>query len=380
MNANRSDQYDPMTQQLRRLAEGCFHRKRSGKFEIALPDASDDFLLQLARMHFQEGNAWHTVKLESLAQSLGEGYNPTQISRLLEEGERRKLFSVKFETPLKEIRGALIKRYPNLDVRICAGNASKDVVVDNLGRAASDLFAELIDENATATVAVGGGWSLFAMMESVKEVDRDIKVVPLTLFSRGDSNSHTKLRDAPFIAMALTWKSRCFGTICAVPPLPDGEKGSIQFTDKLFAMCPALQEVISTAAKADIVFCAAASLEHESYFEKLYGCAGISLDTLKQNGCVGHLNFSALDKDGNDLSLIVSGKRPRSNDPLRHPFLAAMGMTYFRKLVSDGKIVVLVAAGVAKVPIIKAALDAESVNVLVTDAQTAIALVGSQRH
>ncbi len=359
--------------ELRRLAELCFEKGKGEKFTLSPARASREFLLQLVKLFFDGGNPLKTKKLEALCLAIGEAgdYQASQITRLLEEAGKRRLAKIIFEEQVSVTE--LAKRYNLKEVRLCKFSPHKEDLTRNLGLEAARLFEDLLEKMPEARVALGGGRTLFEMVQAINERDREIVVIPTSVFSRGEIHPHNVLRDSPFLTIALTWKSRCSASVCAIPALSalNAKTGAGKFTRQLFEICPSLGELFDEAAKAMLVFTGASNLEPNSYFFELHKAAGISEDALREKGCIGHMNFGAMDANGNDVLQKLAPKTQQFRKDC-HPFLAALNLEFFKRASSDGeRRIVMVAGGLGKVRVIRAALKGNNINCLVTDEETA---------
>lgn len=375
----------PEFKQVIKHATACFQPKSTNPEDGFRPEparASDEFLLALCGHYF--GNPPQPLAvttMQDLAAAIGLG-SAGQVRRLLQEAGKRNLIGLVFNTKGKGIDEKIKDKFALRNVFLCeSANRGRDVR-SSLGERAADHLERLLELYPNRKVALGGGRTLHAMLSVLDLKERPVTVSPMSLFSRGDRGSVKSgpLMDAPFLAMTLAWKAICGAHICAIPPLPAGKKEAQTFTENLFNLSTSLGSVFEHACNSDIFFTGASHLEETSHLVDLYARVGVPHQTMVKEGCIGHLNFSPVNDQGEDLSEVLLPpelKRKQRRYPEHcHPFLAAVGYKWLKQQAGNPKkTVVLVAGGPGKAPLVQGILKAGLVNDLITDKETATRLL-----
>jgi DNA-binding transcriptional regulator LsrR (DeoR family) len=362
---------------LKAMAGYCFQslENDSSKFKVVVKNASNEFLLALSKEYF--GNcpsAFETnTTLDKLAQKAGVG-SATQVRRLLIEAEYRGLVTIQIQEDPRADSEVLKGAFGLKDVYICGDRDQVEPIRVEIGNMLASYFDKIINHKGFSRVAIGGGRTLHAMVGALQEKDRPISIAPLSFFSQDDLTLHSRspLMDAPFLAMAMAWKSKCTPLICAIPPLPDAPADCKKFTAKQFELSPTLNRAFSQACDAEIILTSASQLEPASHLVQQYALIGVSYARLVELGCIGHINYCPIDSNGCDLSDQLTEQKNPNYPEGCHPFLAAIKIDRIRSTAKNpGKNVILAAAGPGKAIVIESLLASGTVNTLFTDSGTA---------
>lgn len=103
-----------------------------------------------------------------------------------------------------------------------------------------------------------------------------------------------------------------------------------------------------------------------SSFFKLIRGTNVSFEFLEKKKAVGEINNRPYNELGQDIFAETGQKTPH---------LVALELSFLKQMVSKGKPVIAVAGGPEKIEAIRVALKYKMVNILITDYETAEALV-----
>ena len=276
------------------------------------------------------------------------------VSRLLQEARDKGLVQIRVTYPLRTDRGLerrLVDGFDLTEARVLVGeNLDHDSMLRRLGRLGAVALQRRLRSGVDVTV--GWGAALHAVVRAMPDIELDGVMVLQAMGSIGGSDPSVDGSD-----LARTLASRLNGDFRFLPAphiVSSVEAARSLLADRTIAGTLAL------AARAEVAIMGIGSIDSQhsglvraGYFDEA------QLARLRRSGVVGDFMGHLIDADGRILTIVendmVVGLRPTE--------LATVGT------------VIGVAGGVEKAPAILATLRAGWLDVLVTDAAAAGALL-----
>jgi DNA-binding transcriptional regulator LsrR (DeoR family) len=303
------------------------------------------------------------------------------VRRLLDEAEKQGVVRIHlFQTVESWLEEAVRVRFPKLQrVLIVPGRevvteAQCDDLFRRMGLLAADYFEELYEQHSAGTplhVGVTGGGRLLEFASAVPIRNRPtVHVLVTALVGRGrlgEMQSHSE----PNVAASILW-THCgsFPGNCEYETVePYRTRGSVQEELRRLEKVPSIREIVEEMDKLDVVFAGFGFLNNPEATEAWENRITMGsllksvVDPKEFKGAVGDFCYCPFDADGN-------------TNERWHFFLTAghysssPGIDFYKRMVANGKKVVGF-GGPYLLPVIKAALKAEIINVLVLDEYTA---------
>jgi deoxyribonucleoside regulator len=296
----------------------------------------------------------------------------TQVFRLLEEAKQQGYVRVEFSPPkLYELEEQLKAKYEWLRDALVVSYADDLAFLRRMiGTAAAQYFEAAVNEGAT--IALGGGDTMYEMVMALPSVERNIKLVPAAIIDSGPVLTHID----PAVLVTILWvrSGRRPGGAHFATGLPLNKPVSRQKLKEEyeeFGRRKAVSEVLAEMKRADFLFASLGCLRADPDYEKLAPRPHKFLlenmrtteRSLIKEGAIGDLNYSFFDAEGQTA--------PDWN------IFPALGAEQGRAMVSEGK-TVAVAAGNYKLSSLQSALKGRLFNVLITDESAAKALLDSE--
>lgn len=228
-----------------------------------------------------------------------------------------------------------------------------------LGKAAAVLFDEEVQKRVFPAVGIGGGSTLYEMIEALEFKPRNIRIYPMSLIGRGPEIEYV---DSIYLATSLFYKSRPMAKafVTGIPPLPSKREKAVTFTQFLLEEIPEVKLVYEGARNVDIAFIGLGAMIPMGDFTDELSKLGVSLRDLKAKGAVGGINYNWFDNHGNQIG----------------QYFLTVSIDDLKRLSEEpNRLIVLVAGGKHKIDPIRIALSSRMVNAIVTDKLTAISLV-----
>jgi deoxyribonucleoside regulator len=296
----------------------------------------------------------------------------TQVIRLLEEAREKGFVRIEFNPPkLYRLGEELKRRYDWLQDAYVISYADDLVFLRRmLGKAAAQYFEDAVTDSAT--VAIGGGDTMYEMVMALPQEERNVFLVPTAIIDSGPVLTHID----PTVLLTILWvrSGRKPGHAHFATGLPlnkplSRQKLKEEYED--FSRRRAVQEVLAEMKRVDFMFASLGCLKPDPAYEKLSSRPHkYLLDNLKlteaalvREGAVGDVNYSFFNEEG--------GTSPEWN------IFPSLGVDQLREMVKAKKKVV-VAVGSYKLPALKAALKGRLFNTLITDEVAAKELLNSK--
>jgi deoxyribonucleoside regulator len=344
---------------------------------------------EVARMYYVEERTRQEISAEL-------GLDPRKVTWLLDQAKELGVVRITILGPPQEELAAQIKiKYPHLQrVLIAPGEDIKtgkrqsvdevtrqvDKLFERFAVLASDYFEAMFDRHPVGKqfhLGVTGGHRLLQFANAVPARPRkNLFVHAVALIGRGPlaKSSHVE----PSVVASLLWtRSGSFDGKCeyqTVEPYQlDGmsqqeAREAIKKELGRLKQIPSIHKVIDDLNDLDAVF-AGFGFPSEPQLEARMGMTGSLLESvttaqqLAEEGVVGDFCYCPYDADGQ------SSDRWRffltAGDYSKYP-----GIEFYKNMVANGKKVVAF-GGPSLLPVIKAALKAKIVNVLIIDEHTA---------
>lgn len=300
------------------------------------------------------------------------GASTTQVARLLAEAREQGFVRVEFSPPkLHVLSERLVGKYDWLrDVVVVSSADDLAFLRRMIGVAAAQYFEAHV--SAGATVALGGGDTMYEMVMALPQEERDIRLVPTAIIDTGPVLMHID----PTVLVTILWvrSKRKPGQAHFATGLPFHQPLSRQKVKEEyeeFSRRRAVQEVLAEMKRADFVFASLGCLRADPDYEKLsprphqnlLKNLKLTAAQLIKEGALGDINYSFFNGEGRTI--------PDWN------IFPSLGTEQVREMVRGGKNVVL-AAGKYKLPALSAALKGRLFNVLITDEVAAKKLLDSE--
>jgi deoxyribonucleoside regulator len=309
-----------------------------------------DLLLECARLHYLD-------KLNKTDIAARLQVSGTHVARLLREAEETGLVEISVRLPSDHdtLEAELRDRFGLEAVKVVEFSDDYEHLLKHLGRGGAALFEEICQIRWGARVGLGGGVTLYEVVEALETKPRPIELYPLALVGRGSALEHV---DSVFLVTALYFKSRpaAKAFVVGVPPLAQSRVKAQKFTADLLSAVDEVREVYQAARDVEVAFVGLGTLPPDRGVLKEFGKVGLDLKTLQGRGAVGMMNYNFFDPGGQQIG----------------EFFLTVSVQDLKDMSRNAeKKVVLVAGGVHKFEAIKAALAHRMFNMLVTDYRTA---------
>jgi deoxyribonucleoside regulator len=295
----------------------------------------------------------------------------THVIRLLEEARGQGFVRIEFSPPkLHQLSEELKKKYDWIQDAIVITYADDLAFLRRmLGKAAAQYFESAVTDGAT--VAIGGGDTMYEMVMALPQEERGVFLVPAAIIDTGPVLTHID----PTVLLTILWvrSGRRPGHAHFATGLPlnkplSRQKLKEEYED--FCRRKAVQQVLAKMKRADFMFASLGCLNADPDYEKLsprphkYLLDNLRLTeaTLAGEGAIGDINYSFFNEEG--------GTSPDWN------LFPSLGVDQLRQMIKAKKRVV-VAVGRYKLPALKAALRGRLFNVLITDEVAASELLNS---
>jgi DNA-binding transcriptional regulator LsrR (DeoR family) len=309
-----------------------------------------ELLLECARLHYID-------KLNKTDIAARLQISGTHVARLLREAEDAGIVEISVRLPADhdKLEAELQDRFGLLAVKVVDFSDDYEHLLKNLGRGGAALFEEICQIRWGVRVGLGGGITLYEVVEALETKPRQIELYPLTLVGRGPELEHV---DSVFLVTALYFKSRpgAKAFVVGVPPLPQSRLKAQKFTVDLLTEVDEVREVYQAARDVEVAFVGLNALPPDRGTLKEFGKVGLDLKTLKGKGGVGVINSNNFDGLGQQIG----------------EYFLSVSIQDLKEMSRNAeKNVVLVSGGLHKFEATKVALATRMFNMLVTDHRTA---------
>ncbi|MCS6964719.1 sugar-binding transcriptional regulator [Thermoflexus sp.] len=307
----------------------------------------DERLAEIASWYYEDG-------LDQAAIARRLGCSRSMVSRYLKEARARGLVEVRIRHPLKtdpQLAKALQSVFPLREARVLA-----DPPLDSrlLLRRLGELGARGLQEQLRPGVRIGVSWgtAVYEVVRAMPELPvRGAQVIQII----GALGSGDPMIDGPELARWLAEKLEASVRHLHAPLLVESEAVAQALQQER-----AIAETLAVARQVHVALIGIGSVDPRlSSLRRAGYLTEAELEALRAAGAVGDVLARALDGEGNLLDLPLNRR------------VVGLEPEALRRIPT----VIAVAGGVAKAPAIRAALRGGYVDVLVTDAEAAAAVL-----
>ncbi|MBP2099810.1 sugar-binding transcriptional regulator [Enterococcus rivorum] len=311
---------------------------------------SDDtrLLVEIASMYYEEGAKQAAIaKKFSISRSLVSKY----LAKARDLGLVEIIIHDDLLHPYRHLEEKVKRKY-NLDEVICISSSGAEMLVKRLGVTTAKYLSRIIQPHHTVCISAGTTVQEVAMNFSSKNQLPDVRFVPMV---GGLGEQHMNLQ-ANIVCELFAKSSGATAIEQHAPIAVDSAEAKKVFMDQSF-----IKNVFHQAKQADIALVGIGGLPVYSTMTKAYLSEDREeiADDLATADIVGDICYNFIDSAG------------KLADCKWNECVLAMNLDELKKIPR----VVAVAGGKDKLEGIHAALIGELVNVLVTDEQTAKALL-----
>lgn len=256
----------------------------------------------------------------------------------------------------KDLVLLLKNNFKNLkEIYLVRSDYDYKILTQNLGKKAAENFDDVIQNSDNPKIGIGGGSTIYELVNTLKRKERRIRIFPTALIGRGPELNFV---DSTFLVKMLFQKSKPLAKafVTNIPPLPNKVNDAKNFKNFLLENISEVKWIYNAMQDIDIAFIGLGSSIPTGDFDNEMKKLGLPVQNLIDQNIIGGINYNWFDSNGNqllDYFLSISIKQLQS--------LAK----------NDNKNITLVAGGLHKVPSIIVALKYKMVNRLITDTETA---------
>lgn len=314
-------------------------------------------MVQCLELYYRHGR-----HQKDIAKTLG--VSAATVSRLLKRAFDEGLVRVELDLPrTQNLENALVQRYGLRDAVVVATGGRGDIKAE-LGVAAAAYFEKIAAHGMS--VGLSCGFTLYQTIRALRERRfRDLSLYPLS------GESTLKLVDifANTLVGMMAAKYRPHVTAYALPVQHLVSLAEIERARRRLLRDADVRRIFDAARAVDVALVGIGVIaEQTPGFCSLAEAYGVSVKRLTQLGVVGEINYQPYDADGR----IVDHRELRA---LSRRLLSVDGEGLRSLSRQADRYVITVAGGRDKVEAVRGALRGRFMNVLVTDADCATALM-----
>jgi deoxyribonucleoside regulator len=294
------------------------------------------------------------------------GLSSSKVSRLLKRAFADGLVRVEIELPKRpRLEAALVDRFRLRDAVVIPLGESRDLKED-LGTAAARYFEKVAADGAR--VGLSCGYTLYQLIRALRERRfRDLELYPLS----GESTLQLVDLFPNTLVGMMAAKYRPHVRAYALPVQVLGSFAAAQRERRRLLQKGEVRRIYRAASDVDIALVGIGMIgEATAGFCSLAEFYGVSVRRLRALGVVGEINYHPFDQAG----ALIDRKELR---PLTQRVLAVHPSRLRVLSAQYGKLVIAVAGGPDKHDAILGAMRGGFANVVVTDEDTAEALLAS---
>ncbi len=315
----------------------------------AIPNESDDLLIDVAVLYYEE-----RLTQEEISQRIGT--SRSTISRMLDEARERGIVHITINYPWRrnhDLEDQLVECFGLHEARVLVANERPE---EEIRRGMGVLAAQLIDSHVRGgqVLGVSYGRSLSSTVEALHHSRKVALTVVPVIGALGSDNPSIDGTDL------VRRFAGAYGAEYRYLPVPLLVEDPAT-RDSLLKL-PKVQEILDLARNAEIVLMGIGALAPEVSSGIWMGYLDEArLTKLRQIGAVGHMCGQFYDADGKTLDLEVNGRT------------IGIGIDALSSIHN----VIAVASGLRKAEAILGALKGRHLNILVTDDDTAKAILNT---
>jgi DNA-binding transcriptional regulator LsrR (DeoR family) len=325
---------------------------------ISQPSRELRLMVQCLELYYRHGQSQ-----KDIASALG--VSAATVSRLLKRAFDDGLVRVELDLPrAEELEVALAQRYGLREAVVVLAGGRGDLRAE-LGTAAAAYFEKIARPGMR--VGLSCGFTLYHTIRALRERRlRDLALYPLS----GESTlEQVDLFPNTLVGM-MAAKYRPHVRAYALPVQHLVSARQIERERRRLLRNAGIRAIFEAAQSVDVALVGIGLVaEGTPGFCTLAEAFGLSVKRLRQLGVVGEINYQPIDAEGR----IVDRPELRA---LMHRVLSVEGERLRELARRDDRWVIAVAGGRPKLDAVQGALRGRFVNVLVTDADCAAALLG----
>jgi DNA-binding transcriptional regulator LsrR (DeoR family) len=284
------------------------------------------------------------------------------VNRLLRDAQQKGIVEVVIKSPrFEDLEAKLARRFNLREVRVVQNTPDPDSLRKELAEAAAEYLQPQLKNGVK--VGVASGRTILETVSRIKEGSREIKVYPLNILANGETE--VKSLSANTIATVLWFKCRPLAKAFRFELFfPQDSISEIRKAARSSLARPEAQKLRSEIEDLDIYVLGASDLRADSQLVELSRRCGADVTKLESSGVIGDVAFNTIGADGGLLPIGLED------------FLFNIDLATLKNLSNKrDRCVVLVGGGSDKLAAIKAALMGRLFNRMVTDSDTAEALL-----
>jgi DNA-binding transcriptional regulator LsrR (DeoR family) len=315
-------------------------------------------MVQCLELYYRQGRSQKAI-------AVALGVSAATVSRLLKRAFDEGLVHVELDLPRTEdLETALVQRFGLRDAVVVAAGGRGDIK-EELGVAAAQYFEKIATNGGR--VGVSCGFTLYQTIRALRERRfRDLVLYPLS----GESTLKLVDLSPNTLVGMMAAKYRPHVTAYALPVQHLVSLRDIERERRRQLRDPEVRKIFEAAASVDVALVGIGEIaEGTPGFCTLAESYGISVKRLSALGVVGEINYQPYDAAGR----LVEHAQLRA---LSRRVLCVDGHRLRALSRRQERHVMAVAGGTAKVEAVRGALLGRFMNVLVTDADVASALLG----
>ncbi len=302
---------------------------------------------------------------KEIAEALG--VSSSKVSRLLKRAFEEGLIRVELDLPQNpRLAAALVERFGLREAVVVPAGGRGEIKAE-LGAAAAAYF-EKVAANGIR-VGLSCGFTLYHTIHQLRERRfRDLTLYPLS----GESTLRLVDLSPNTLVGMMAAKYRPHVAAYALPVQHLTSLREIERERRRLLRDPEVRKIYEAAQAVDIALVGIGMIGGETPgFCQLAEAYGVSVRTLRKLGVVGEINYQPFDAAGK----LVDRRELR---PLFRRVLSVTAERLQALSRADSSYVIAVAGGRQKTAAIQGALRGRFLNVLITDEDTALALVSSR--
>jgi len=258
------------------------------------------------------------------------------------------------------IKKEILNIYPQLkDVVLVPSCYDYSQLRTKIGKTGAVYLDKLIKEKSGVKIGIGGGGTIYEVIDHLKRLPRNISIFPTSLVTRGPEILHV---DSRFLAELFYFKSQpaAKGYSVSVPPLPNTKANADNYKDYLLNNFDEIKWIYSSMQELDTMILGAGSALPSGGFDNEMNKLDIPLASFKERKIIGGINYNWICEDDNDIDI---------------PILTITIEHLKEFSLKSEKNVILAACGKHKQKIIKKIIKRSLVNILISDNDTAKYLI-----
>lgn len=288
----------------------------------------------------------------------------THVNRLLKEATRKGVVQIKIRAPnFEDLELGLKETYGLLDA-VVIHKPDEDFLHTELGIAAARYFESKIEE--PSKVGFGSGRTMFEMASAIAEKARRLTFYPIAVYA--EETLRVEGVDANTVVNILWFKSR---------PTADAYRLELFFPGETISKVEAkvqdllkrnvVEKLVYDVANLDHYFFSCSHLRDKSQLITLTKSCGGNMRRLKESEIIGDYLFNTINERGEYISNCTE------------KLIFRIDLETLRSAAQNkNRKVVLVAGGKDKARVVRAGITNGFFNSLITDSETARALLGKE--